>query len=184
MGKLGKEIVNGLRGMIRFMSEKLGYHYNFISFNNVMSLECRLLRPIDLEALELFFISVIKARDDRFFHPHGFGRDDADRVCHYRGDDKYYAMFSENKIIAYGMLRGWDDGYEVPSLGIIIGRDARGLGLGRTFMLFLHSAAKMSGAKSIRLKVHKDNDRAIFLYESLGYVLKKFGDEYIGILEL
>jgi len=44
------------------------------------------------------------------------------------------------------MLRGWDEGYETPSLGIAVHPDARGLGLARTFMGFLHAAASFQGA--------------------------------------
>ena len=75
----------------------------------------------------------------------------------------------ERAVIGYGMLRGWDDGYETPSLGIAIAPGMQGRGLGRMLMEFLHAEARQRGADRIRLKVHAENVRAVALYQSLGY---------------
>lgn len=91
--------------------------------------------------------------------------EEAERVESYAGRDVY--LWTEH---AYGFLRGWDDGYDVPSLGIAVATDAQGQGHGRAMMLALHEAARERGAQSIRLRVHPDNTRARQLYESLGYV--------------
>jgi ribosomal-protein-alanine N-acetyltransferase len=66
-------------------------------------------------------------------------------------------------------LRGWDEGYEIPSLGIAIHPDARSKGLGTTFMHFLHTAAQRKGSNRIRLRVHKENREAIAMYERFDY---------------
>jgi ribosomal protein S18 acetylase RimI-like enzyme len=82
------------------------------------------------------------------------------------------------------MLRGWDEGYEVPSLGIAVLASARGTGLGRTFMQFLHSAARLQGAPRVRLKVYPENAAAWRLYESLGYCFEPGADhQLLGIYE-
>jgi len=67
------------------------------------------------------------------------------------------------------MLRGWDEGYAVPSLGIAVRAEAQGSGLGRLVMGYLHTEARRRGAPRIRLKVYPDNVRAVELYRSLGY---------------
>ena len=67
------------------------------------------------------------------------------------------------------MLRGWDEGYAVPSLGIAVRTSAQGRGLGRLMMAHLHAEAGRRGATVVRLRVHPDNVRARRLYESLGY---------------
>lgn len=84
------------------------------------------------------------------------------------------------------MLRGWDEGFDIPSLGIIVDPKARGYGLGKLLMIYMHYLAKSRHASAIRLKVYPQNLRAIAIYRELGY---KFDDnlengQYIGKLLL
>lgn len=121
----------------------------------------------------------------RFFHPHPFTRAEATKRCAYSGRDLYYIAVLGRQIIGYGILRGWDEGYDVPSLGIAIHPQYHGRKLGSAMMQFLHSAAKVRGAKRIRLKVYKANTVARTLYEHLGYELVENGDsELIGYYDL
>lgn len=113
--------------------------------------------PPDLAAL-------FAAIDPTYFHPHPLTPDEASRIIAHDGRDLYVATES-----AYGMLRGWDEGYEVPSLGIAVHRDRYGQGHGRAMMAELHRLAMEHGAPSVRLRVHPENVRAIRLYLSMGY---------------
>jgi ribosomal-protein-alanine N-acetyltransferase len=123
----------------------------------------------DLAAL---FDDIRASGDDRYFHPHPFDAASAARIAHYSGRDLYFAatLPGEPRLAGYGMLRGWDAGYEVPSLGIIIAPWARGRGLSRPLMQFMHEAARARGCDRIRLKVYPDNAAALKLYRGLGYV--------------
>lgn len=142
-------------------------------------LELLALSPEWVEPLTDFFLAIKAAGDEHHFHPHPLTASHAEERCRYRGKDLYYVLVDGRHILAYGMLRGWDDGYAVPSLGIAVHPVTQGRGLGCAFMHFLHVAARHHGAKQIRLKVHKDNLRAIRLYQRLGYV---FGSEEAGQL--
>ena len=73
------------------------------------------------------------------------------------------------EVVAFGMLRGWHEGYDVPSLGIAVRRDREGAGYGRAMMIALERLARDRGATQIRLRVHPDNLRARRLYEAQGY---------------
>jgi len=115
------------------------------------------------------FKQIKAAGDDRFFHPHPFDDAAAHDIANYRGRDFYAAGFVGGRLVGYGMLRGWDAGYAVPSLGIVIAPQARGRGFSKPLMLFLHEAARQRGATTVRLKVYPDNLAAIKLYEGLGY---------------
>ncbi len=85
----------------------------------------------------------------------------------------------------YGMLRGWDEGYEIPSLGIAILPGYQRKGLGRLLMTHLHEVARQRGAKRIRLKVYARNAAAVSLYSSLGYKLEPIdGGQYLGVLDV
>lgn len=91
-------------------------------------------------------------------------------LCNYEGQDLYLAAVQNREVIGYGMLRGWDAGYEIPSLGIIIAPEARGTGLGALLMHYMHHLAKLQGAARVRLKVYPENQQALSMYRKLGYV--------------
>lgn len=150
------------------------------------SLEFRLLCPEFAGPLERFFDALDSAGDSKSFHPHPLTPEVARRIANHRGEDLYYVAINEDSVLAYGMLRGWEKGYDVPSLGIAVHPDFRGLGLGSAMMKFLHIAARIQGAKRIRLKVYPENSSAIRMYEGLGY---KFSDDLedgqlVGLLVL
>jgi ribosomal protein S18 acetylase RimI-like enzyme len=107
--------------------------------------------------------------DATFFEPHPFTRDEAHRLARKSGRDAYALLVEDGRAIAYGVLRGWDEGYVVPSLGIAVRTSAQGHGAGRLMMEHLHAEAKRRGASVVRLRVHPDNVGARRLYESLGY---------------
>jgi ribosomal protein S18 acetylase RimI-like enzyme len=133
------------------------------------ALEIRLLRP-DLEsALTAFFQRLASSESPLYFHPHPFTAQEAAARCSYAGADLYYAAVYGDALIAYGMLRGWDEGFEVPSLGIAVDSAYRGTGVGKLLMRFLHAAARLRGAAKIRLKVEPNNAAALALYRKLGY---------------
>src|SRR6266446_3655367 len=72
------------------------------------------------------------------------------------------------RVVAFGMLRGWEEGYAVPSLGIAVASDVQGRGYGKAMMTALANLARQRPANRIRLRVHRDNVRARRLYASCG----------------
>jgi ribosomal protein S18 acetylase RimI-like enzyme len=148
-------------------------------------LEFRRLAPQYAELLADFFDALRKSGDEPFFHPHPLTTHEARMRCRYNGKDLYYILVSGVTLLGYGMLRGWDEGYEVPSLGIAIHPDFRGKGYARLLMRNLHAAALLHGAKTVRLKVQRDNTTARRLYESLGYQFELTkSEEFIGFRDL
>jgi ribosomal protein S18 acetylase RimI-like enzyme len=142
--------------------------------------EFRVLTPQWKQELVTLFTTLVVNGDEKYFHPHPLTEDEAERLCNYSGRDLYYICTIGAGIFGYGMLRGWDEGYKIPSLGIVIHPDVRGIGLGKAFMHFLHAIARYSDAETIRLKVHSDNKITKALYQKLGY---KF-ENHIGYLKL
>lgn len=147
------------------------------------------IRPVavdDAAALATFFGSLRAGGAEKFFHPHALDEETAAVRARYVGQDIYLLLTDDSEILAYGMLRGWDEGYSIPSLGIAVRPDKQGLGLGRRLMEALHHAAAERGASRVRLRVHPQNDAAIKLYRSIGYLFdeKKSGDILVGYLDL
>ncbi len=135
-------------------------------------LEFRRLAPEDAPSLAAFFLALKNSGDEDLFHPHPLTEEQAGKICHYTGGDFFCAGFTGSGILCYGMLRGWDEGFAIPSLGIAVHPDARGRGHGKAFMSFLHAHAKEKGAEKVRLKVYSRNERAVNLYQELGYVFE------------
>jgi [ribosomal protein S18]-alanine N-acetyltransferase len=146
---------------------------------------CQVVRPEHAGALACFFERLRAYEIEKFFHPHPLTVDEATRRAAYRGLDFYCVLAQDTKVVGYGMLRGWDDCYQVPSLGIVIDPSVQGRGYGRLLMEFLHTTARQRGASRIRLKVYPDNLKAVRLYRSLGYEFQgPENDQLIGILNL
>ena len=135
--------------------------------------------------LALLFDRLRQAGVEDFFHPHPLTAEEAEARSKYSGRDFYCVMIQDGQVIGYGMLRGWDEGYAIPSLGIALDPALTGRGYGRLLMNFLHDTAGKRGADKVRLKVNRRNQAAIQLYRSLGYVLEDQPDgQLIGFLEL
>jgi Acetyltransferases len=130
-----------------------------------MSVQFRVVGPEDEDLLAEIFTDI----DETFFRPHPFSLDEARRIACEAGQDTYSLLVEDGRPVAYGVLRGWDEGYAVPSLGVAVRTSAQGRGLGRLMMAHLHAEAGRRGATVLRLRVHPDNVKARRLYESLGY---------------
>ena len=149
----------------------------------IPTIEIRRINPELENALNDFFISI--QPDVFLFCPHELTKTKAHEVANYTGDDLYYVLQYGNDIVGYGILRGWDTGFLIPSLGIAIAKEFRGCGWGKTLMHFLHSVAKQRGAKEVRLRVRDVNTIAINLYKSMGYIFNsKEDDLLVGIFQL
>jgi len=127
--------------------------------------EFRVVGPADEAILADVFTDI----DEAFFRPHPFTRDEARHIAGDSGRETYALLVDNDRAVAYGMLRGWAEGYPIPTLGIAVRSSDQGRGLGRLMMAHLHAEARRRGATVIRLRVHPDNTRAMRLYESLGY---------------
>lgn len=133
--------------------------------HRVRELSIRQIRPGDEHDLEVLFAGL----DTRWFRPHDLGEAGAREVASHVGKDAYLIGHIDSVPVAYGMLRGWDEGYRIPALGIAIRKGFRDRGLGRTMMEALHRVVRERGGHRVRLRVAAGNARARHLYESLGY---------------
>jgi len=132
-------------------------------------MECLRLSEEWEDRLYKFFECLVAAKDDQYFHPHPFTKEEAHKKAIYAGKDYYSILTDGSEIIGYGMLRGWDEGCEVPSLGIAIHPDYRSKGMGLLLMQHLHKYAKAKKSPRIMLKVYPTNIAALRLYKKLGY---------------
>jgi len=148
-------------------------------------IEFRRLSAGDVAGLLEFLAALAAAGDDRWFHPHPFDRVAVERLADPSCRDEYRLAVVQGAIMGYGMLRGWEEGWAVPSLGLAIHPRFRGQGAGRRLMVHLHERARFRGADTVRLKVYRTNGAAIALYTSLGYRFEPCSEtELLGLLSL
>ena len=140
---------------------------------NSSHIEFRKIEPRDEDRLARFFDSVITHDLNKLFHPHPFTCELAYEISHYSGLDWYgggfFCSLDSEELIAYGILRGWDSGYQIPSLGICVLPDFQRMGIGSVLMNIMILISKLRNSPAIRLKVYPENIDAINLYRSLGF---------------
>jgi GNAT superfamily N-acetyltransferase len=146
------------------------------------------LTAADAVPLGRFFeLLAADADTERFFHPHPLTQVFAATLCarQHACRDRYSLLHYRDCIVAYSMLRGWDEGYTVPSFGGCTHPELRGAGLGRLLLEHAIAESQAAGAPKLRLTVYKENVRAIHLYRKLGFVLSdKNEHEFVGLLDL
>jgi ribosomal-protein-alanine N-acetyltransferase len=152
-------------------------------------LSIRPIGPQDAEQLGELFVGLAAGPEARQFHPHPLTKQEARRIATggARRKDLYYAAFLGDQLIGYGMLRGWDEGYSVPSFGVAVGAAYRGRGIGRGLLRYAIEYARKRGASTMMLKVHLDNPGARHLYESEGFAFQEIPQDPAqvkGLLEL
>ena len=120
-------------------------------------------------------LELLQGIDRTFFRPHAFTAEEAKRIASRTGADVYGMLLVGDRAVAYGLLRGLDEGYSTPYVGVAVRSDALGQGFARETMKALHEEARARSVETIRLRVDRDNIRARRLYESLGYAYR--GDD-------
>lgn len=129
----------------------------------------RKLEIADCKALADFFERNDDDSATRHFHPFPLNRLSAEALLKEKRRDSFFALWQEDRIIAFSMLRGFDEGYDIPSFGLLVDRHDRNKGLGRYLSDWTLLWADRSGIEAVRLNVYSDNPRAKALYESLGF---------------
>jgi ribosomal-protein-alanine N-acetyltransferase len=134
-------------------------------------IEIRALTAADADALAALFISNDVLEVTRHFHPFPLTLESARILCiRGNGRDIYRAGFYDARIAGIYMLRGWDEGFVVPSFGILIDRQLHRRGLGRVMTSDAIDVARRHAAPRLRLTVNASNLNAHKLYLSLGFV--------------
>ena len=130
----------------------------------------REVRDTDYEHLRTFLEDNNIPETTRHFRPFPLSKGTAHWIACTEHLDKYYVATKGGCIVGLCMLRGWDEGYEIPSFGVLVDRRWQGLSLGQRMAEFSIARAQETGCPAVRLSVYASNRRARQLYESLGFV--------------
>ena len=103
------------------------------------------------------------------FHPFPMTEVTAEEISLRPGADRYYGAFIEGRLVALSMLRGWNEGFDVPSFGIVVDAAWHGRGIGSMLTDFTLERVPWLGSERVRLTVYKSNDRAYRMYADRGF---------------
>ncbi len=124
------------------------------------------------------------AGDDALFHPHAYDPETVMRLCTQPSKDLYVVAVCDGQILGYGMLRGWDEGFQVPSLGLAVDAGSRSSFVGRRIWHFLRQEAVNRGCPAIRVTIDPQNRRLVHTTGRLGFELRLEGPRWVGWLDL
>lgn len=125
--------------------------------------------PEHADALVSLFERNVVPAVAEMFDPFAFTAAEARRIALEPRRDHYYIATRGEELLGLSMLRGFDEGYEIPSFGIFIDHERHGQGIGRRFTAWTIEQARRRGCPAVRLTVYADNAAALGLYASLGF---------------
>jgi glycosyltransferase involved in cell wall biosynthesis/ribosomal protein S18 acetylase RimI-like enzyme len=129
----------------------------------------RALGPSDQEVLARFLERNDVPEITGHFHPFPMSSDSAEEIVLRAGDDRYFGAFAEGRLVGLSMLRGWNEGFDVPSFGIVVDHASHGQGIGSLLTDFTLDRAPWLGTEQVRLSVYASNERAHRMYVARGF---------------
>lgn len=123
----------------------------------------------DKEVLEKFFIRNNRPEIITKFNPFPLDSDTVKKICQDFHKDKYLLAIEGSDVVGFSMLRGWDEGFDVPSFGMFVDYERQGKGLGRIILDLTLEYAKKLGCSKVRLSVYESNKNAYDLYKHFGF---------------
>ncbi|MEE9450876.1 MAG: GNAT family N-acetyltransferase [Ignavibacteriaceae bacterium] len=118
----------------------------------------------------------------KYFTPFSFEEDSVKKIINDAVNDKYFGIFINDELAGFYMLRGFDEGYEVPSYGVWISDKFSGLGLSKLTLQHAITFCKLNGLKKIMLKVHPKNIISKSIYEAFDFKQEGFDEKNSNLI--
>lgn len=123
--------------------------------------------------------------DYAFFNPFDFNEPTVSKILESSNKDLYFGVRCMEKLVAFHMLRGLDEGYASPMFGVYVHHQAQNRGFGKLCLNHAITVSKALAVPSLLLKVYPSNSKAVRLYEKNGFrVLREVGDQLLMEFDL
>ena len=83
--------------------------------------------------------------------------------------DRYWGILSAGRLIGMIMLRGFDEGYAVPTFGVYVAQAHEGNGIAKLGLRFAMTWCRLNHCDEIMLSVHPNHTAALHIYEGSGF---------------
>ncbi|NTV62222.1 MAG: GNAT family N-acetyltransferase [Oscillochloris sp.] len=113
--------------------------------------------------------AVAPAAYSAYFQPFSFDLPTLQAILAQRVADLYFLVRWADEPAGFFMLRGFDQGYRVPTYGVWIAPPFSRRGLGRETLHHAVRTCRARGCDELMLKVHPLNIRAMRMYERFGF---------------
>ena len=141
----------------------------------------RRLTPNDAEALSELMNQDSKDYN-QYFVAFEFDKTTIENILTKAKNDLYYGVYWKEELTGFYMLRGFDEGYAIPSYGVYISSRFNNKGFGALTLNHAISTCRLLGLKKLRLKVHKENTFALKQYVKFGFVETGFDEKINNII--
>ena len=118
----------------------------------------------------------------KYFVPFSFKEDSITKIISDAVSNKFFGIFINDDLAGFYMLRGFDEGYDIPSYGVWISHKYSGLGLSKLTLQHAITFCKLNGLKKIMLKVHPENTIAKNIYENFGFKQQGFDEKNSNLI--
>ena len=118
----------------------------------------------------------------KYFTPFSFEEDSIKNIINNAVNDKCFGIFINDELVGFYILRGFDEGYDIPSYGVWISDKFSGLGLSKLTLQHAITFCKINNIKKIMLKVHPENTIAKNIYEAFGFKQEGFDDNNSNLI--
>lgn len=146
---------------------------------DILSLiEIRKLSIMDLEKLIKIW-NEDPEEYSKYFIPFKMKYENLKEILNKSNKDLFFVICVDNNIAGFFMLRGFDEGFNIPSYGVWISSKYSNKGLAKLSLYYSITVCKVSGIKKLMLKVHPNNKIAFTMYKKLGFIETGF-DKNIG----
>lgn len=131
--------------------------------------EFREITQSDQAKLTKFFLSNRVPEVENSFTAFPLSSETAEYIATVAHKDKYFIYAENGKFLGFSMLRGWDEGFSIPSFGIFVDHLCQGRGLGKFILKLTMGEAEKIGCKKVRLSVYASNRAGIHIYQDFGF---------------
>ena len=145
------------------------------------NIEIKELKSDQASTLSALILNALKDYT-KHFTPFSFEEDSIKKIINDAIIDKYFGIFINDNLAGFYMLRGFDQGFEVPSYGVWISDKFYSLGLSKLTLQHAIAFCKVNGLKKIMLKVHSENIIAKNIYESFGFKQEGFDEKNSNLI--
>lgn len=117
------------------------------------------IRPLRVEDAKALSAMLLAQPSDytRFFHAFSFAESDIAKMLAECEKDVYMGMMWGDDVAGFFMLRGWNEGYETPTLGTFVTEKYRGCGFMPLTVELTKIICRMRGVSRVMYKSHPDN---------------------------
>lgn len=141
-------------------------------------------RKLKIEDAELLCTLINKDDKDyrKYFVAFKPEKKTIEKILKKSKNDLYIGVYVEDEMAGFYMLRGFDEGYEIPSYGVYISSRFSNKGLAALTLCHAISTCKFMRCKKLRLKVHKENTYAYKLYIKHNFIETGFDEKINNII--